>query len=120
VIKLGLGEDGRVTEVVLHGFNTSAFLSDVSLAQDHLLPSEYVTVMRDNLLDKCPVSPWSEVRAIMKEDFGMFPEEMYHSIEETPIASASLAQVRRSLRMCTACEAATLACDQSSVRRLEQ
>lgn len=30
--------------------------------QDHLLPSEYVTVMRENLLDKCPVSPWSEVR----------------------------------------------------------
>mmetsp|Transcript_20714 Transcript_20714/g.53084 ORF Transcript_20714/g.53084 Transcript_20714/m.53084 type:complete len:534 (+) Transcript_20714:223-1824(+) len=60
---------------------------------DHLLPGEYVTKMRDHLLDKCPVSSWSEVRSIMKEDFGMYPEEMFVSIEETPIASASLAQV---------------------------
>jgi len=28
---------------------------------DHLVPAEYVTKMRDNLLDKCPISDAAEV-----------------------------------------------------------
>lgn len=33
---------------------------------DHLLPSEYVTKMRDNLLDRCPVSDYAEVGAVTR------------------------------------------------------
>jgi hypothetical protein len=32
------------------------------ILQDHLLPSEYVVCMRDNMLDRCPVSTYEQVR----------------------------------------------------------
>mmetsp|Transcript_3442 Transcript_3442/g.9893 ORF Transcript_3442/g.9893 Transcript_3442/m.9893 type:complete len:315 (+) Transcript_3442:314-1258(+) len=60
---------------------------------DHLLPKEYVETMRRNLLDRCPVSSWEEVRATMREDLGAYPEELYAGFDPIPIASASLAQV---------------------------
>mmetsp|Transcript_33405 Transcript_33405/g.79191 ORF Transcript_33405/g.79191 Transcript_33405/m.79191 type:complete len:530 (-) Transcript_33405:81-1670(-) len=60
---------------------------------DHLLPEEYVVTMRKHLLDKCPVSPWEEVRATIKEDLGAYPEELFAEISREPMASASLAQV---------------------------
>ena len=63
------------------------------LIQDHLLPPEYVHTMRDHMLDKCPVSSPAEVAKTLREDLGAGPEELFHSFEETPIASASLAQV---------------------------
>jgi len=33
--------------------------------QDHLLPEEYVLKMRNNLLDRCPVSSYKEVSKIV-------------------------------------------------------
>ena len=32
--------------------------------QDHLLPEQYVVTMRDNLLDRCPVSSFEEVSGV--------------------------------------------------------
>jgi aarF domain-containing kinase len=49
--------------------------------------------MRTHLLNKCPVSQWSEVRGIIQEDLGATPEQLFSSFDPTPIASASLAQV---------------------------
>eukprot|EP00878_Enallax_costatus_P022583 GHUV01023973.1.p1 GENE.GHUV01023973.1~~GHUV01023973.1.p1 ORF type:complete len:213 (+),score=58.02 GHUV01023973.1:171-809(+) len=60
---------------------------------DHLLPEEYVLTMRQHMLDKCPVSSYSEVRQIIHEDLGAPPEALFKQFSETPIASASLAQV---------------------------
>jgi hypothetical protein len=45
------------------------------------------------MLDKCPVSAWSEVAQIIKEDLGQPPEVLFKEFSHTPIASASLAQV---------------------------
>lgn len=56
------------------------------------MPREYVKTMQDTMLDHCPVSPYSEVRRIIQEDLGKPPEELFVSIEQTPLASASLAQ----------------------------
>jgi hypothetical protein len=64
------------------------------LLQDHLLPEEYVVTMREHMLDKCPVSSYAEVRQIIQEDLGSPPEQLFQQFSETPIASASLAQVR--------------------------
>ncbi|KAI8470915.1 MAG: ABC1 family-domain-containing protein [Monoraphidium minutum] len=64
------------------------------LAQlDHLVPAEYVDTMRANLLDRCPVSDYAEVAAIITQDLGSPPDQLFASFEREPIASASLAQV---------------------------
>ena len=61
--------------------------------QDYILPVEYVNTMRDYMLDKCPVSSYEDIKEVITEDLGKPPEELFASIEEVPIASASLAQV---------------------------
>ena len=61
--------------------------------QEHLLPEEYVQTMRRTTLDQCPVSPYSEVSKMITVELGSSPESLFASFEETPIASASLAQV---------------------------
>ena len=61
--------------------------------QDYILPIEYVNTMRDHMLDKCPVSTYKDISEVIQEDLGKTPEELFASIEEVPIASASLAQV---------------------------
>ena len=61
--------------------------------QDYILPEEYVRTMRDYMLDKCPVSSYQDIAKVIEEDLGKKPEELFASIEEIPIASASLAQV---------------------------
>lgn len=60
---------------------------------DHLLPDVYVKTMRNNLLDKCPVSSWHAVSRTIQEDFGYTWDEMFSDMEPIPVASASLAQV---------------------------
>lgn len=60
---------------------------------DHLLPREYVLMMRNNLLDRCPVSSIDSVRATIKEDLGRNVDELFSEFDPEPIASASLAQV---------------------------
>lgn len=62
---------------------------------DHLLPEVYVTTMRNNLLDKCPVSSWKAVSRTIREDLGREWNEMFEHMERIPVASASLAQVHK-------------------------
>jgi len=63
------------------------------LAQlDYLLPREYVEKMQ-SLLDCAPQTPYSEVRTVIKEELGKYPEEVWSKFDPEPIASASLAQV---------------------------
>lgn len=59
---------------------------------DYLLPREITDTLKP-LLNKAPVSPLSDVRAVIKEELGAYPEELWASFDPTPIASASLAQV---------------------------
>lgn len=62
--------------------------------QEHLLPEEYVEVMRQYMLDKCPTSPWREVERTLTRELGSPPSALFAAIDVEPIASASLAQVR--------------------------
>lgn len=60
---------------------------------DHLVPEEYVRAMKAHMLNRCPVSDWSQVRAVVREDLGAEPGALFASFSPTPLASASLAQV---------------------------
>lgn len=59
---------------------------------DYVLPEEYNETLTTLLADT-PRTRYSAVRRIIKEDLGAYPEELFESFAETPIASASLAQV---------------------------
>jgi len=59
---------------------------------DYIIPSEYVNTL-SALFDDAPCSEYSDVREVIKEELGYYPEEVYESFSEQPIASASLAQV---------------------------
>lgn len=59
---------------------------------DYLVPPEYIEAL-SALFDDAPVSDYKDVREVIKEDLGAYPEELFSSFEEKPIASASLAQV---------------------------
>jgi len=58
----------------------------------HLLPPEYITHAQ-TCLDACPLSSLDDVRAVIAEDLGAPPEELWESFSPVPVASASLAQV---------------------------
>jgi hypothetical protein len=63
------------------------------LAQlDFILPEQYPAVLRE-LLDAAPQSSYESVRAVVREDLGAWPEDLFDRFEIEPIASASLAQV---------------------------
>lgn len=49
--------------------------------------------MLSSLFDAAPVSSYSDVCAVIEEDLGAHPDELFSSFEKEPIASASLAQV---------------------------
>lgn len=57
-----------------------------------MIPAEYVEVLSE-LFDDAPVSSYSDVREVIKEELGHYPEELFESFTKEPIASASLAQV---------------------------
>lgn len=60
---------------------------------DYLLPCQYVILMKQHLLDKCPVSDMEQVRRTVERDFGVPLEAAFKYFDPKPIASASLAQV---------------------------
>ena len=57
------------------------------------MPKEYVQTMQATMLDHCPVSSYAEVSRIIQEELGKPPEDLFVTMEQTPLASASLAQV---------------------------
>lgn len=59
---------------------------------DYLLPDEYTHTLR-SCLDDAPRSSWEDVRETVREELGKYPEEIFTTFEQEPIASASLAQV---------------------------
>ncbi|XP_021904261.1 putative ABC1 protein At2g40090 [Carica papaya] len=60
---------------------------------EYLVPQEYVQVMRESMLNKCPVSSYDQVCEVFKKELGETPDKVFKEFDPAPIASASLAQV---------------------------
>ena len=63
---------------------------------DYVLPPEYLDAM-SCFYDAAPQSSWTSVERVIREDFGLVGkkgvDELFESIDHTPLASGSLAQV---------------------------
>ncbi|EPS72759.1 hypothetical protein M569_01996, partial [Genlisea aurea] len=60
---------------------------------EYLVPDEYVQIMRQSLLNRCPVSSYEQVLEVFKKELGVTPDEFFDEFDPVPIASASIAQV---------------------------
>uniref|UniRef100_A0A2P2L481 Putative ABC1 protein At2g40090 n=1 Tax=Rhizophora mucronata TaxID=61149 RepID=A0A2P2L481_RHIMU len=60
---------------------------------EYLVPQEYVQIMRDSMLNKCPISSYDQVCDVFKKELGETPDKIFKEFDPVPIASASLAQV---------------------------
>ena len=66
--------------------------------------------LRQSMLDKCPITPFSVVVRTIFEELGAPPSELFAEFDEEPIASASLAQVLFDITMPTKQALVQLSC----------
>ncbi|KAL7576744.1 hypothetical protein ACA910_005660 [Epithemia clementina (nom. ined.)] len=59
---------------------------------DYLLPDEYIATL-SSLFDDTPRTDYHDVAAVIREELGAAPEDLFDGFEKQPMASASLAQV---------------------------
>ena len=60
--------------------------------QDFVVPNEYQVIL-SSLLSQNPISDWSSVARVVTNSLGASPEELFHSFDQVPVASASLGKV---------------------------
>ena len=66
-----------------------------SVAQmQSLIPDEYIEVF-EPMQQAAPTTPYSEVKEVLERDLGRKIEEIFSEFSQTPVASASLAQVHK-------------------------
>ncbi len=69
----------------------------IASTRPDLIPIEFINEL-SKLQDKIPQFPFQKVREIIEAELGYPPEEIFESIEESPLASASIGQVHRARR----------------------
>ncbi|MEN3002729.1 MAG: AarF/ABC1/UbiB kinase family protein [Armatimonadota bacterium] len=67
-------------------------LGQVLSTRSDLLPEPFIEELR-KLQDSITPAPWDEIRAVMEQELGRPPEEVFRTIDPNPIGSASLSQV---------------------------
>ncbi len=72
--------------------STYVKLGQILSAGDGLFPDEIVTEFK-RLRDRVPPEAWDDIRRVIEEDLGRPLDAVFASIDEVPIAAASIAQV---------------------------
>ncbi len=67
-------------------------LGQVLSTRPDLIPLAFIKELT-KLQDEVPPFPYSEVREIIRAETGKFPEELFESFDENPLAAASIGQV---------------------------
>jgi ubiquinone biosynthesis protein len=67
-------------------------LGQILSTRPDLLPPEFIQEL-SKLQDTVPPAPWEAVHALITDELGKEPEQLFAEIDPTPIAAASLAQV---------------------------
>ncbi|XP_017832746.3 aarF domain-containing protein kinase 1 isoform X9 [Callithrix jacchus] len=65
-------------------------------ALDYLLPEEYTSTLKV-LHSQAPQSSMQEVRQVIREDLGKEIHDLFQSFDDTPLGTASLAQVHKAV-----------------------
>ena len=71
-------------------------LGQVLSTRPDLVPAELADELR-SLRSNCPTVPFAEIRKRLEEEFGDKLDEHFQSIDEVPLAAASIAQVHRAV-----------------------
>ena len=67
-------------------------LGQILSCREDFLPKEYIDEL-SQLQDQVPPAPFKKIKKLLDSEYGKDCFEVFDSIEETPIASASIAQV---------------------------
>jgi ubiquinone biosynthesis protein len=69
-------------------------LGQILASRSDVLPGEFITELT-KLQDQIPAIPFSQIREILEKELHQPLTEIYRRIDETPLGSASIAQVHR-------------------------
>lgn len=84
----------RLVERIVRLGPTFVKLSQVFASRADLIPEPYLSQL-GTLTDQVPSVPWSVIEGLIREAYQAAPLEVFTSIEEIPVAAASLGQVHR-------------------------
>jgi ubiquinone biosynthesis protein len=90
----GLTAPQRVHRMLAELGPTFVKLGQILSTRPDLVPAEFVSELKQ-LQDNAPPVPYALVAKVIQEDLGKPPQELFGSVEESPLASASIAQVHR-------------------------
>ncbi len=71
-------------------------LGQILSTRPDLIPMEFIQEL-SRLQDHVPAFSFDQVRKVIRSEFGRSAEEVFDSLEETPLASASIGQVHRAV-----------------------
>ena len=69
-------------------------LGQILSTRPDLIPVDYIDEL-SKLQDEVPPFPFEEIQKVAESAFGVPPEDVFESLDETPLASASIGQVHR-------------------------